>query len=156
MPLQSESSLEKMVSESNNDKFSDAMYIFSKPTRLDTQKSLGRTIEQTRERGKADKCVVWKKTLKSKRKKEKNKPQPSSAKAGMNVSTTTPADPSSKQLVQCRNARDTVMPGTVWRNVCFDTAPINLLPLESNVALPFYSDFDRPLLIYGMLPVFFS
>ncbi|CAI5717068.1 unnamed protein product [Peronospora destructor] len=122
--------------------------LMPKSTTSDSQNSLGRTIEEIHERDKADKCDVWKETFKSKPKKEKS--QPSSAKAELYVSTATQAGPSSKKLAHRRNSRDTVMSGTVWRNLCFDRAPIILLPLDSNVAHPFHSDFDRPLLSYDV------
>ncbi|RQM14731.1 hypothetical protein DD237_007268 [Peronospora effusa] len=150
IPFQPEPSLEESLSKVDNDKVNDEEHMFSKPTKSDSQISLGRTTEQTQERGKTELCVEWKKSSKLKRKKGKNKPRPSSAKAGAIVSTTTKAGPSSKKLAHRRNARDTVMPGTVWRNVCFDIGPMTLLPLDSNVAHPFYSEFDCPLLSYDV------
>ncbi|RLN90980.1 hypothetical protein BBJ28_00006430 [Nothophytophthora sp. Chile5] len=54
----------------------------------------------------------------------------------------------SDTLDQPRNAGDTVMHSTLWRDVCVETAPPNLLALDSEVALPFDSACDLPLLTY--------
>ncbi|RLN80753.1 hypothetical protein BBJ28_00010247 [Nothophytophthora sp. Chile5] len=54
----------------------------------------------------------------------------------------------SDTLDQPRNAGDTVMHSTLWRDVCVEVAPPNLLALDSEVALPFDSACDLPLLTY--------
>ncbi|EEY59595.1 polycomb-like protein [Phytophthora infestans T30-4] len=99
------------------------------------------------QQGKNSKTNKAKKPSKSKAKKPDNKSRPSSA-----VQSPQPAQPGvvSDTLARFRNARDTVMHSTVWRNVCFDTAPTNLLPLDATVALPFYSEYDQPLLTYDV------
>ncbi|CAH0476723.1 unnamed protein product [Peronospora belbahrii] len=134
----SEESLSKSVCKSGNPR---------NPSLLD---ALGRASEPRRKRGKTDKAVFLKKSIKSKLKMRKIEPRTLSAKAAVRSSSTTQAGPFSEKLAHCRNARDTVIPGTVWRNVCFDTAPTNLLPLGLDISHPFCSAFDLPLLTYDV------
>uniref|UniRef100_H3HB97 SET domain-containing protein n=1 Tax=Phytophthora ramorum TaxID=164328 RepID=H3HB97_PHYRM len=86
---------------------------------------------------------------KSKRK-GKNNSRSSSAKSAAQPPPPVQIQIVSDTLDHRRNATDTVMHATVWRNVFFDTAPPNLLPLDSEIASPFNSEFDRPLLTYGV------
>ncbi|KAL3662541.1 hypothetical protein V7S43_012396 [Phytophthora oleae] len=142
---------ERVSEESNEEEeFSDVAYMPSKPKTLPTQRASPRTSEQNSKTDKASKSAGAKMTAKSKGNKGNNKSRLSSAKSGTHVPP--PAQPGriSDTLARPRTARDTVVHSTVWRNVCFDTAPINLLLLDSDVTHPFFSEFDRPLLTYDV------
>ncbi|KAK1930574.1 Histone-lysine N-methyltransferase EZH1 [Phytophthora citrophthora] len=138
---------EEVLEESNNeDEFSDDAFIPSKSKTPSTQRTT-RASEETSKTVKTSKSSGAKATSKSKGKKSNNKTRLSSAKPGTHVPL--PGRVSDK-LERPRTARDTVVHTTVWRNVCLDTAPINLLPLDLDVTHPFFSEFDRPLLTYDV------
>ncbi|KAE8980411.1 hypothetical protein PF011_g22450 [Phytophthora fragariae] len=99
---------------------------------------------------KGKKTNAPKNSSKSKTKTRKSKARSSSSKSESHASLPAPAGVFSDKLARPRTARDTVMHSTVWRNVCFDAAPPNLLPLDSSVTLPFHSGSDRPLLTYDV------
>ncbi|KAG7401869.1 Histone-lysine N-methyltransferase ezh1 [Phytophthora boehmeriae] len=80
--------------------------------------------------------------------KTSTKTRPSSAKAEVHAGTPAQTKTVTDKLAKPRDATDTVMPSTVWRNVSIDVAPPNLLPVASAVALPFLSQCDRPLMTY--------
>ncbi|OWZ03863.1 Polycomb-like protein [Phytophthora megakarya] len=139
---QPEPFLDESFSESNEEKLSDEEYMPSKAKTSDS----GRSSDAS---GKANKTNGTKKASKTKSSKGKNKSRPTS-KPDVPVSMPAQASVVSDKLTHPRNALDTVMHTTVWRNLCLDTAPINLLPLDSTAALPFFSEFDRPLLTYDV------
>lgn len=133
----------------DEEEFSDEAYMPSKPKMPSSQRTT-RTSEEISKTGKGSKSGGAKSTSKSKGKKGNNKSRLSSAKSGTHAPP--PAQPGrvSDKLERPRTARDTVVHSTLWRNVCFDTAPINLLPLDLDVTHPFFSEFDRPLLTYDV------
>ncbi|ETK76548.1 hypothetical protein, variant 1 [Phytophthora nicotianae CJ01A1] len=143
--------LEESYSESNKG-VSDEEYVPSKPKTPSAQPASARTNDQKSKSGKTNKnrSSESKKSSKSKAKKGDNNSRSSSATSGVQSSLPAQSGVVSDKLARPRNARDTVMHSTVWRNVCFDTAPSNLLPLPVDVALPFFSEFDRPLLSYDV------
>ncbi|KAG3186375.1 hypothetical protein PC116_g7744 [Phytophthora cactorum] len=141
--------LEGSCSESHEG-VSDDEYKPSKSKTPSTQPASARANDQKGKSAKTIKATGSKKSSKSKVKKAENKSRSSSATLGVPVSHPVQTGIVSDTLAHPRNARDTVMHSTVWRNVCFDTAPTSLLPLDSNVALPFFSEFDRPLLTYDV------
>ncbi|KAG6582807.1 Transcriptional repressor EZH1 [Phytophthora cinnamomi] len=147
-----EPSVDNSFSESDDEKSSDDEYMATVATNH-AKSSAQRASEQ---HGKSAKVTKGKKnngskvSSKSKAKAHKSKARPSSAKPGTHGSMPAPTGVFSDKLTRPRTAKDTVMHSTIWRNVCFDSAPPNLLPLGSNVTLPFYSEFDRPLLTYDV------
>ncbi|KAG7379206.1 Histone-lysine N-methyltransferase ezh1 [Phytophthora pseudosyringae] len=147
---QPEPFLEESFSESNEGGPSDEEYMPSKLKTTPAQHASARASDHKGKSTKASKPSGSKKTSKPKCKKGKTKSRSPSATLGVHISPPTQAGVFSDKLAHPRNARDTVMHSTVWRNVCFDTAPTDLLPLDAGVALPFYSEFDRPLLTYDV------
>uniref|UniRef100_A0AAV1UMI8 [Histone H3]-lysine(27) N-trimethyltransferase n=1 Tax=Peronospora matthiolae TaxID=2874970 RepID=A0AAV1UMI8_9STRA len=138
-----------LSSEQEGEEFDDETYTPSKHNKRSVRQVNGRRIHNGK-RIKADTAAKSKNACKPMSKKERDRLRLSSAKAGVRLPTTVRAGPPSDKLSHHRTARDTVIHGTAWRNVCFDSAPTNLLPLNSAVAPLFYSEFDCPLLAYDM------
>ncbi|CAI5733457.1 unnamed protein product [Hyaloperonospora brassicae] len=127
----------------------DETYTMSKRNKSSVRHDSGRCID-TGKSSKPKTTAKPKHAAKSESKKGKNKTQHLSAKPGVQPSATARAGRSLDKLAHHRTTRNTVIHSTAWRNVCFDSAPTNLLPLDSAVAAPFYSKFDRPLLTYDV------
>uniref|UniRef100_M4BHI4 CXC domain-containing protein n=1 Tax=Hyaloperonospora arabidopsidis (strain Emoy2) TaxID=559515 RepID=M4BHI4_HYAAE len=148
-PYQMESLAIDLSSEQEGEEFDDETYTPSKRNKRSVRQVNGRRIHYGK-RIKADMAAKSKNARKPISKKRKNKLRLSSAKAGLQLSATARAGPPSDKLSHHRTARDTVIHGTAWRNVCFDSASTNLLPLNSAVTPLFYSEFDCPLLAYDV------
>ncbi|GMF65637.1 unnamed protein product [Phytophthora lilii] len=151
--FQSEPLLEEPRSESDDEKDSDEEYKPSKPKQhpKSPAQSASTSVTNAKVKGNTGKKSIGpKQNAKSKKKKSTSKARPSSAKTGMHAPLPEEAAIVSDTLPHQRNASDTVMHTTLWRNVCLDSAPSNLLALDSNVALPFYLEADQPLLTYDV------
>ncbi|GMF51528.1 unnamed protein product [Phytophthora fragariaefolia] len=152
---------ERMVadsfSESEDERISDVEYSPVDTKNIAKASAHHRSQHTSEQYGKIKNAANGKKATgpknssKSKVKKNNNKAGPSSAKSETHNSLPAQASAFTDKLTRPRNSRDTVMHSTVWRNVCFDSAPPNLLSLDSTVSLPFNSECDRPLLAYGAL-----
>ncbi|KAL4138859.1 hypothetical protein PRIC2_002362 [Phytophthora ramorum] len=141
-------------SSSESEKNSDDEYMPSRPkqqAKSPAQPAATASCQKVKSENssKGKKPTQSNKPAKSKRK-GKNNSRSSSAKSAAQPPPPVQIQIVSDTLDHRRNATDTVMHATVWRNVFFDTAPPNLLPLDSEIASPFNSEFDRPLLTYDV------
>ncbi|KAL7686517.1 putative SET domain, tesmin/TSO1-like CXC domain, pre-SET CXC domain-containing protein [Plasmopara halstedii] len=72
----------------------------------------------------------------------------SSQASSVNNSVAAQVGLASTKLKHRRNARDTVLHSTIWRDLYFDSSQKTLLPLDVTVAPPFDSEFDQSLIFY--------
>ncbi|KAI9920802.1 hypothetical protein PsorP6_000239 [Peronosclerospora sorghi] len=150
-PYQPELVLEKLSPDPDHGMSRDIKYVLRKPKSQKDKHVSRRRCDQNVKSGKKRKAVVSKPPSKVKDKNGKSKSRSSSATSDVQHSKlTTQAGPLSTKLTQQRSAQDTVLHNTMWRNVYFDTAATNLLPLDSEIAPPFDSAYDQPLLTYDV------
>ncbi|KAG2522962.1 hypothetical protein JM18_004092 [Phytophthora kernoviae] len=135
--------------ESDDKSSSDEEYKPSKPklSGMPLNAPQSASAEKKKKRGTPSK-PSQKKSQTQKTSKSGSKARPLLAKSGVHPVPTAQTGTVTDKLAKPRDATNTVMPSTVWRNVCVDVAPPNLLSVDSGVTLPFLSQFDRPLLTY--------